>query len=452
MDLFCIQGGRRLQGTVSVEGSKNSALPAMAAAIMVPGQVVLHRIPILQDVATMGQLLQSLGVRVEYLPGQSLLLNATHLTATTAPYELVRRMRAGICVLGPLLARSGTARVSLPGGCNIGHRPIDLHLKGLAALGAEIRIENGYVVASARRLQGAEIDLLGERGPTVTGTCNILTAAVLAKGQTVLRNAAREPEVCDLAAFLNSASAKIEGIGSSTLVIDGVEQLGPTVHSVIPDRIEATTLAIAAAITHGDVHLQHAPIDHMTAVLELLSEIGVKVTREDAGLRIQATSHFRPVRFSAVPYPGVPTDTQAQFMALLSLVPGESRIRDAVFPDRFQHAAELVRLGADIRVEGNSATVRGVRRLSGAPVMASDLRASAALVLAALAAVGQSVIHRVYHLDRGYQAFETKLNTLGASIRRQHDRSPGTMLPAPHFLRPDALPGQNADRSDAFAG
>ena len=452
MDLFCIQGGRRLQGTVSVEGSKNSALPAMAAALMIPGQVVLHRIPILQDVATMGQLLQAMGVRVEHLPGQSLLLNAAHLTATTAPYELVRRMRAGICVLGPLLARSGTARVSLPGGCNIGHRPIDLHLKGLAALGAEIRIENGYVIASTRGLRGTEIDLLGERGPTVTGTCNIMTAAVLAKGQTVLRNAAREPEVCDLAAFLNSAGAKVEGIGSSTLVIDGVEQLGPTVHSVIPDRIEAATLAIAAAITHGDVHLQHAPVEHMTAVLDLLSEIGVKVTREEAGLRIQASNDFRPIRFSAVPYPGVPTDTQAQFMALLSMVAGESRIRDAVFPDRFQHAAELVRLGADIRVEGNSATVRGVPRLSGAPVMASDLRASAALVLAALAAEGQSVVHRVYHLDRGYQAFETKLNALGASICRQHDRSPGTTLPAPHFLRSDVSTGQNADRLDAVGG
>ena len=433
MEMFCVQGGRALRGVVRVEGSKNASLPILAATLAVPGRVVLENIPQLQDVLTMRRLLLSMGAEIHESGPTSLAVDSSHVTVSIAPYELVRQMRAGVCVLGPLLARFGKARVSLPGGCNIGHRPIDIHLRGLAQLGAEIRLESGYIVAESSRLRGAEVDLRGVHGPTVTGTCNVLIAASLARGRSVLRSAAREPEVADLGRFLNAAGARITGLGTEVLEIDGVDELQPVRHRVIPDRIEAATLAIATAMTAGDVRIEDAPVEHLTAVIQVLQSIGVDVEVGASSLRIHGTARYRPVRLRAEPYPGLPTDVQAQLTALLCLVPGESRIADHVFPDRFMHAAELVRMGADIRVHGNAAYVCGVAQLSGAPVMASDLRASAALVLAAISAQGFSEIRRVYHLDRGYHAFERKLNSLGACIERVHEEVPTQLVPAPHL-------------------
>lgn len=419
--MFWVEGGHPLQGTVHVDGSKNASLPILAATLAIAGEVTLEQIPQLQDVATMRQLLQSIGAAVELLDDGSIRINAHDVRSSVASYELVRQMRASVCVLGPLLARFGTARVSLPGGCNIGHRPIDLHLRGLAALGADIRLEAGYIVAEGSQLYGAELDLCGPHGPTVTGTCNIMIAAALAKGRTRIRSAAKEPEVQDFARFLNAAGAQISGAGTSIVEIDGVDHLRGVRHAVIPDRIEAATLAIAAAITHGDVTIKNAPTTHLTSVLNALDLIGIPFEVTPDTLHIRASSRLRPARLTADPYPGLPTDCQAQFMALLSTIPGESRITDTVFPERFRHAAELVRMGADIRIQGNSAVIHGVTQLSAAPMMASDLRASAALVLAALAAEGHSEIRRVYHLDRGYHAFEQKLNQLGARIQRVKD-------------------------------
>jgi len=431
VDMFCIDGGYHLSGTVQIDGSKNASLPIMAATLAIDGEVILEHVPQLKDVGTMRQLLQSIGADVEVSDNGVVRVNARNVRSSEAPYELVRQMRASVCVLGPLLARFGTARVSLPGGCNIGHRPIDLHLRGLAALGADIRLEAGYIVAEASRLQGAEIDLCGPHGPTVTGTCNLIAAAALAKGRTIIRSAAREPEVQDFVRFLNSAGARISGAGTSTVEINGVDQLCGVSHTVIPDRIEAATFAIAAAITQGDVTITNAPTTHMTFVLNALSQIGVSLNATHDTLRVRAGSLHRPATLTAEPYPGLPTDCQAQFIALLSTISGKSLITDNVFPERFMHAAELVRMGADIRVQNNAAVIHGVTRLSGAPVMASDLRASAALVLAALAAKGRTEIRRVYHLDRGYQAFERKLNQLGARILRIND-GPANIVPRPH--------------------
>ena len=411
--MFCIQGGYPLRGTVRVGGSKNAALPIMAASLAIRGQVVLEQVPQLRDVDTMRQLLLAIGAVVDVSNDGRMSIDAHEVKSSIAPYDLVRQMRASVCVLGPLLARFGTARVSLPGGCNIGHRPIDLHLRGLTALGADIRIEGGYIVASASQLRGADVDLCGPFGPTVTGTCNVMVASALAKGRTVIRSAAQEPEVQDFARFLNAAGAKIIGAGTPIVEIDGVEQLREVHHTVIPDRIEAATLALAAVITHGDVTIQNSPTTHMTCVLNSLREIGVPVEATHDTLRVRGGSILRPAHLTAEPYPGLPTDCQAQFMALLSTVVGESRITDCVFPERFMHAAELVRMGANIRVQGNTAIVNGVPKLSGAPVMASDLRASAALVLAALAAEGVSEIRRVYHLDRGLSCVRTETESAG---------------------------------------
>ncbi len=435
MDMFCIAGGTRLNGAVRVEGSKNAALPILAASVAISGEVTLNQVPKLQDVTTMSTLLQGMGVSIERDHTDAVVINSDGITSTVAPYELVRQMRAGICVLGPLLARFGTAIVALPGGCKIGHRPVDLHLRGLSALGADIRIESGNIVASARLLRGCELDLLGSHGPTVTGTCNVMVAAALAQGRTVIRNAAREPEVADLARFLNSAGARIEGQGTSVIEIRGVEELGPVQHTIIADRIEAATLAIAAAITKGRILIENAPADQMQAVLSILQGIGVDVEQSSEGLHVSADKQLLPVVAEINPYPGFPTDVQAQLMALLTLVPGESRITDNVFPERFMHAAELIRMGADIQVRGNSAIIRGVPSLSAAPVMASDLRASAALVLAGIAAKGVTEIHRVYHLYRGYQQFDSKLNSLGARILRVDDGpDQGSIpIPAPHW-------------------
>ena len=430
--MFCIEGGHPLCGTVRAGGSKNASLPIMAASLAIRGEVILDQVPQLRDIQTMQQLLQAVGAAVEVGNEGRISIDANEVKSSVAPYELVRQMRASVCVLGPLLARFGTAQVSLPGGCNIGHRPIDLHLRGLTALGTDIRLEGGYIVASVSQLRGADVDLCGPFGPTVTGTCNVMVAAALAKGRTVIRSAAQEPEVQDFACFLNAAGAKISGAGTSIVEIDGVDQLQDVRHAVIPDRIEAATLALAAAITKGDVTIQNAPTMHMTCVLDALQQIGVSIEATHDSLRVRGCGILRPASLKAEPYPGLPTDCQAQFMALLSTVAGESRITDCVFPERFMHAAELVRMGADIRIQGNTAIVDGVPKLSGAPVMASDLRASAALVLAALAAEGRSEIRRVYHLDRGYHAFEQKLNQLGARIQRVND-GPQTIIPRPHL-------------------
>lgn len=438
MDMFRVQGGACLQGRTNVGGSKNAALPIMAAALAAQGVTRLRSVPDLVDVRTLGTLLTSLGVETRRDPDGTLRLEVLDERSCVAEYDLVRKMRASICVLGPLLARRGRACVSLPGGCNIGDRPVDLHLKGLAALGADIRVERGYILAEARRLRGASIYLGGPFGSTVTGTCNVMAAAALAEGTTTIEAAACEPEVSDLGEFLNRMGARISGLGTPFLQIEGVDTLTGTDHTVIPDRIEAATLMIATAITRGNVLLGNVRLNHLTAVLEKLREIGVTITAESDGVRVSAPQELRSADCIALPYPGVPTDVQAQLMALLTNAPGISIVTDKVFPDRFMHAPELVRMGARIRREGPSAIISGVPQLSGASVMASDLRASAALVLAALAASGESVVRRIYHLDRGYDALEQKLNHLGAGIVRLQD-TPENM-PASLSVEAVALP------------
>jgi len=417
MDRFIIQGGTPLHGTVRVSGSKNAALPMMAASLVASGALRLHQVPDLADVRTLAALLRTLGIESQR-DGDTLLLECVDDRSCRADYDLVRRMRASICVLGPLLAKRHKAIVSLPGGCNIGHRPIDLHLRGLRALGAEIQIENGYVIASASGLRGAKIHLGGDQGSTVTGTCNVMTAACLASGTTVIDAAACEPEVVDLGQLLIAMGAKIEGLGTSRLVIDGVKDLSGAVHTVIPDRIEAATLMIAVAITGGEITIENIPGPQLRAVSEILTQVGVALRWTAGQCHVSATRPLKPVDCSASPYPGFPTDVQAQLTALLCLVPGQSAVTDQVFPSRFMHVSELLRMGADIRRDGDRAVVTGVAHLSGAHVMASDLRASAALVLAALAAKGETTIHRIYHLDRGYEQLEVKLQSLGAHVER----------------------------------
>ncbi|MDA0284513.1 MAG: UDP-N-acetylglucosamine 1-carboxyvinyltransferase [Planctomycetota bacterium] len=428
MDMFVVRGGQPLNGRVRVSGSKNAALPIMAASLMADGPVILHDVPRLVDVRTLAQLLGTLGVVSERQADDSLRLEVIDATPIVADYELVRQMRASICVLGPLLARRGKAIVSLPGGCNIGDRPIDLHLKGLSALGADIRIERGYVIATAKRLRGSRVFLGGSFGSTVTGTCNVLAAAALADGVTTIESAACEPEVADYGRLLNAMGARVEGLGTPFLRIEGVQSLSGAEHDVIPDRIEAATLLIAGAITRGEVVVENVCTAHLSAVLDKLNDVGIRIgiSEDSAGsdrstLHVLPTADLKPTECSALPYPGLPTDVQAQFMALLSRADGISVVTDKVFPDRFMHVAELVRLGATIHREGQSAIVNGVDRLHGACVMASDLRASAALVLAAMAADGESVIRRIYHLDRGYERLEERLNALGADIQRVED-------------------------------
>jgi UDP-N-acetylglucosamine 1-carboxyvinyltransferase len=436
-----------------VGGAKNAALPIMAAALAADGPSILYDVPDLVDVATLSQLLETLGCNVQRQQDGGLRLEVFDDERFVADYELVRRMRAGVCVLGPMLARRGKACVSLPGGCNIGDRPIDLHLKGLRALGADIRIERGYVIAEADRLRGADIYLGGPFGSTVTGTANVMSAAALADGVTTIEAAACEPEVVDLGNFLNRMGAHITGLGTPFLRIEGVERLTGAEHTVIPDRIEAATLMIAVAATGGRVEVENVCPSHMTAVIEKLREVGVEcgVRSVECGVSTTAASNhsalrtptstltisvsapLRPADVIALPYPGIPTDLQAQLTALLCGAEGISVVTDKVFPDRFMHAAELVRMGAQIRREGYSAIVSGVSHRSGACVMASDLRASAALVISALAAHGESVIRRIYHLDRGYDRLEAKLNSLGADIRRVKDEPanmPASLAPA----------------------
>ncbi len=443
MDMFVVQGGSPLRGTAAVSGAKNAALPIMACALGAEGPVTLRNVPPLVDVDTLSQLLRSLGVDVERLTDGTLRLEVEDESSSIAAYDLVRRMRASVCVLGPLLAKRGRACVSLPGGCNIGDRPIDLHLKGLKALGADIHVQRGYVVAEAKRLQGANIFLGGPFGSTVTGTCNVMAAAALAEGTTTIEAAACEPEVVDLGRFLNAMGAKIAGLGTPFLKIEGVEKLEGVSHAVIPDRIEAATLMIAAAATGGDIELEHVDLAHMTAIVEKLREIGVLIEPTPRGtVSVRSEGPLRPADCVAQPYPGIPTDVQAQLMALLMRAEGISVVTDKVFPDRFLHAPELVRLGAQIRREGPSAILTGSPRLSGASVMASDLRASAALVIAGLQAEGETVIRRIYHLDRGYDRLEAKLNYLGANIQRISDtpaQRPEPLAPGLETI-PIALP------------
>jgi UDP-N-acetylglucosamine 1-carboxyvinyltransferase len=414
MDAIEITGGKPLSGEVQVSGSKNATLPQIAAALLAPGRSVFRGVPDLADIRTLGRLLGSMGARVER-DGSTLQVDAERVDKPEAPYEMVKTMRASVLVLGPLVARFGRARVSLPGGCAIGARPIDQHLKGLQLLGARIELAHGYVEATAARLRGARIlfDL-----PTVTGTENLMMAAALAEGETVLENCAREPEVVALAEALNAMGARIGGAGSSIITVGGVTSLRPMDLQVIPDRIEAGTLLAAAMITGGNVLVRGARADDLDAAIAKMREAGARVSVEKGGLRIAAPERPEAVDFITAPFPGFPTDLQAQLMACLAVARGASRVVETVFENRFMHVQELVRMGADIAIDGHTAVVRGVSRLSGAPVMATDLRASASLVLAGLRAEGKTVVHRVYHLDRGYESLEKKLAALGAGIRR----------------------------------
>jgi len=419
MPLLQIQGPTRLSGTVEVSGAKNAALPMMAAAILASEPVRLEGVPHLADVESLSLVLDELGVGVRREADDALLLETVDPGPVRADYERVRRMRAGFCVLGPLLARRRSAVVSLPGGCNIGPRPVDLHLAGLAALGAELRIEHGYVIARADRLTGAKIRLSGPCGPTVTGTANVLCAAVLARGETTIAEAAVEPEIVDLCRYLGALGARIEGLGTPTLHVRGVDQLGGARYRIIPDRIEAATLLLAGAIAGGKVTVAGVIGEHLEAVLGKLHQAGFEVSASGDRVTLASAGRPKPVDIAALPYPGVPSDVQAQWTALLALAQGRSTICDRVFGSRFQHVAELNRLGARIQWSDSTAVVEGVSRLTGAAVTASDLRASAALVLAGLAAEGETIVHDAEHLDRGYQRLDAKLNQLGARMVRR---------------------------------
>jgi UDP-N-acetylglucosamine 1-carboxyvinyltransferase len=416
MDSFLIKGGVPLHGEVTISGAKNAVLPIMAATLLTPEPCLIRRVPHLSDVRFMGQILEWLGAKVS-LQGDSVRVEAKKIRGQ-GDYDLVRKMRGSICILGPLLGRLRKARVSLPGGCVIGARPINLHLKGVEALGAKIRIEGGYVEVTAKRLVGSAMFLGGRAGSTVLGTANVMMAAVLAEGMTVIESAACEPEVVDLANFLNSMGAKISGAGSPTVTITGVKKLHGTEHEVIPDRIEAATYAIAAGATNGEVTIKGARADQMHAVIDKLHDAGVSVERRGANLLARRNGRLKSADVTTLPYAGFPTDVQAQMMALMTLTPGISIITERIFESRFMHVSELARLGADIEIEGPSAIVKGGKPLSGAPVMASDLRASAALVVAGLAAKGTTQINRVYHIDRGYENIDGKLRQLGARIQR----------------------------------
>jgi UDP-N-acetylglucosamine 1-carboxyvinyltransferase len=421
MDKLLIHGGRRLAGEVAISGAKNAALPELCAALLTAEPVSLSNVPRLQDVATMLKLLGTMGVRIERgeAPSDVVRLDAGRIAAPEAPYDLVKTMRASILVLGPLLARVGSARVSLPGGCAIGSRPVDQHIKGLQAMGAEIAVEHGYIVAKAGRLRGARIttDMV-----TVTGTENLLMAATLAEGETVLENAAQEPEVGDLAELLIAMGARIEGHGTSRIRIEGVTRLSGAAHRTIPDRIECGTFLCAVAAAGGDVVLRDARAEHLDAVIDKLREAGATIESGSADgrgwIRVRAGGRLRAVSFRTSEYPAFPTDMQAQFMTLDCIADGASKVAETIFENRFMHVDELLRLGARIEVDGHTAMVQGVERLSGARVMATDLRASASLVIAGLVAEGETVLDRIYHLDRGYDRMEAKLRGLGADVER----------------------------------
>jgi UDP-N-acetylglucosamine 1-carboxyvinyltransferase len=416
MDKILVHGGHKLNGRVRISGSKNSALPILAATLLTKEPCTIANVPDLSDIHYMLQILSHLGAQVERASG-TVRVQAEKIKSE-APYDIVRKMRASVCVLGPLLGRQKEAVVSLPGGCVIGDRPIDLHLKGFESLGAVNRIEHGNVKVFAGALRGASINLRGKQGPTVLGTDNVMMAAVLAEGTTVIDSAAAEPEVVDLANFLNKMGAKIEGAGTRRIVIHGVSELHGAEHSVIPDRIETGTYLVAGAMMGGDVLLQRVSPDHLGTVIDLVRESGYAVETTSDTIRVRGNGSPRPLRLTTEPYPGFPTDMQAQMCALLCKTSGISVISETVFPQRYMHVSELKRMGADITLDGHTAIIKGVENLSGAPVMASDLRASAALVLAGLQADGITEVNRVYHIDRGYESIDEKLNQLGARLER----------------------------------
>jgi len=414
MKSIIINGGKKLEGEVTISGAKNAALPIITASLLCEGEHRIANVPSLVDVKTLARILRNMGVDIE-LTDHAAVLDSSRLASPEAPYDLVRTMRASVLVLGPLVARFGKARVSLPGGCAIGARPVNLHIMGLQKMGAVVDIEHGYVVARAKRLKGAHIyfDIV-----TVTGTENLMMAATLAEGETILENAAREPEVVDLAHALVQMGAKIEGAGTDVIRITGVETLKPMNYRVLPDRIETGTFVIAAAITGGAVTIRDCNAGHLDALLTKVSETGAEIRPGNGTITVRGNRDIRPVDVKTLPYPGFPTDMQAQFMSLMALAGGTSVINETIFENRFTHVAELRRMGANIVIEGRSAVVKGVAKLSGAPVMATDLRASASLILAGLAAEGQTEISRIYHLDRGYESIEEKLSALGADIKR----------------------------------
>lgn len=414
MDKLVIKGGIKLKGEVQISGSKNAALPILVSSILAPGVNQIRNVPFLRDINTTIKVLESLGARVEG-NGHVISVDTSGINSHEATYDLVKTMRASVLVLGPLLARFGRARVSLPGGCAIGARPINLHLKGLSALGADIVLEHGYVEAKARRLKGARINF---DISTVGGTEHLMMAAATAKGETILENAAREPEITDLGLILNRMGARIEGAGTDTIRIQGVSELAPVTYEVMPDRIEAGTFMIAAAITGGDICIKGMKLEHLDALVFKLQDAGVEISSRDNVVRVKGPRKIKGVNIKTRPYPGFPTDMQAQFMALMCKADGASVISENIFENRFMHVAELLRFGADIVIEGNAATVKGVKKMSGAQVMATDLRASASLILAGLASENTTEVSRIYHLDRGYESIEKKLSGLGADIVR----------------------------------
>jgi UDP-N-acetylglucosamine 1-carboxyvinyltransferase len=414
MDKIEIEGGARLSGEVSISGAKNAALPVMAASILCPGEHLIYNLPDLKDISTMGKLLAHFGMGF-HLEDEEAILQSNNITSIEAPYDFVKTMRASVLVLGPLLARMGETKVSLPGGCAIGARPINLHIMGLKKMGAEIRLSKGYIHAKAKRLKGATICF---DTPTVTGTENLMMAATLADGVTILKNSACEPEIIDLANAMISMGADIEGAGTSIIKIRGVSSLRPLDHRIIPDRIATGTFLTAAAVTRGEITVSNCVPQHVEAVINKLGDTGVEIRQHGSTLNVKSTDRLLSKDIKTMPFPGFPTDMQAQFMALMTVADGTSLITENIFENRFMHVAEMRRMGANIRVEGSTATVKGVKKLKGAPVMATDLRASASLIIAGLAAEGKTVIDRVYHLDRGYERIEEKLKLLGANIRR----------------------------------
>ena len=414
MDKIIVEGGRRLKGQVRISGAKNAALPILVSSLLTEGLNTYSNVPDLKDIASIKELLSNLGAHAE-TQGNTVYVDTGRILSYEAPYDVVRKMRASILVLGPMVARLQKARVSLPGGCAIGARPINLHLKGLAQLGANIKLEHGYVQAEAKKLKGAEIyfDTV-----TVTGTENLMMAAVLAEGTTILRNAAREPEIVALAEVLDKMGADIQGAGTAVITIKGVSALQPVAVSIIPDRIETGTFMIAAALTHGDVTLVGCEPDHVSACIHKLQSAGIRIQTHKKSIHVDGNDEIVSVDVKTQPYPGFPTDMQAQFMVLMSIARGTSMISETIFENRFIHVSELKRMGADIKISGNTAMVKGVSGLSAAPVMASDLRASASLILAGLVAEGKTEVNRVYHLDRGYESIEQKFSELGAAIKR----------------------------------
>ncbi len=421
MDKLIIEGQRRLEGGVTISGAKNACLPILAATLLSDDRSVIKNVPGLKDITTMLRIFKNLDVKVQ-LDGDVAAVEPAGYKKHIAPYDLVSTMRASICVLGPLLAKQRFAEVSFPGGCVIGPRPIDLHLKGLRSLGAEIKVEKGYIIADGKNLRGGHVYLGGHFGSSVLATANTMMAATLARGVTVIENAACEPEVVDLALFLIKMGAKIKGHTTHRMVIEGVKRLHGAEHTVIPDRIEAGTYMVAAAITKGDVVLRGAKSEHMIAMIDKLTEAGLNITRVPNGLRVRSSRRLKPIDMTTLPYPGFPTDMQAQLMSLMAVTEGISVITEKIYPERFIHISELSRMGADILLEGPCAIIKGVKSLSGAPVMASDLRASAALVLAGLVAKGRTEVHRIYHLDRGYERLEQKLIGLGAKVWREKEK------------------------------